>query len=96
MIRYVQLDINGTEFICEVDYDFTCGFTAKVHGPPENCYPGEADVWTINALTIHKGICDTSTYSIDILIGAFQDDLVCLLEAQIEEEQDYHKEPDDL
>lgn len=93
MIRVIDLDINEMVYQCEVDFDYTPAVRARLYGPPENCSEGEPEEWTINSLTYtYQG----EEHSLDIIIPAFKDDLVCLLEELLEDEREYYEEPDDF
>lgn len=48
----INLDIEGKEFECEVEFDYTAGRPAVLFALPENCSPEEPEEWEITGLTI--------------------------------------------
>ena len=48
----INLEIEGKEFECEVEFDYTPGREAVVFGTPDNWAPAEAEEWEISGLTI--------------------------------------------
>ncbi len=48
----INLEIEGKEFECEVQFDFTPGEPAITSAPPEFCDQGSPDEWEISGLTI--------------------------------------------
>jgi len=48
----INLEIEGKEFECEVEFDFTKGESAITTGHPDDSQPGTPDVFEIESLTI--------------------------------------------
>lgn len=48
----INLEIEGQEFECEVEFCFTPGEPAITHLLPEDCDPGSPDEWEISGPTI--------------------------------------------
>jgi hypothetical protein len=48
----IKLEIEGKEFECEVEFNFTPGREAVLFSLPENCSPAEPEEWEISVLKI--------------------------------------------
>ena len=84
MRTVVTIELCNKEFDVEVIFDFTPEVIAKVDALPENCYPGEAEIWDIYGLCLKD---DDGNFVVDIckLIDHIEDDLIQAIKDQWDE-----------
>ena len=77
MIKIIELIIGSESFECEVRFNFTKGYPAKVNDLPENCYPEVYDEYELLELdiTTNNGIYQTK-HKCDWLINALEDNII--------------------
>lgn len=47
-----EIEIDGSEVVIKVAYDYEPGDPGRYSGPPEDCYPAIEEEWTFTALWV--------------------------------------------
>lgn len=76
-IEKINLEIEGQEFECEVEFYFSPRVPAKLFAAPENCYPEEPEMWEFSSL---KMMVNDESHDVSFLIKSLVSDLIQKIE----------------
>ena len=81
----IEIEVMGVIINAEVEYTYTKGYPARLHGLPENNYEEQPDQWEIHSLMLEN---DFGMFSVDVteLVDYIKDQLVEDIIEQLEED----------
>ena len=81
----VEIEVMGVIINAEVEYTYTKGYPARLHGLPENNYEEQPDQWEIHSLMLEN---DFGMFSVDVteLVDYIKDQLIEDIIEQLEED----------
>ena len=81
----IEIEVMGVIINAEVEYTYTKGYPARLHGLPENNYEEQPDQWEIHSLMLEN---DFGMFSVDVteLVDYIKDQLIEDIIEQLEED----------